>query len=92
MTTLANPNVSVDCGTSCEAASAANKNIRFRPWGSRCFGLLSVVLAVLKLTVAGCWSWWRVMLSFLAFLDHNAVYLLAGYAVFRVDTAAFTQH
>jgi hypothetical protein len=24
------------------------------------FGFLSVVLAVLKLTVAGYWSWWRV--------------------------------
>ena len=28
------------------------------------FGFLSVVLAVLKLTVAGYWSWWRVMVSF----------------------------
>ena len=36
------------------------------------FGFLSVVLAVLKLTVAGYWSWWRVMLPFLAFLGHNA--------------------
>jgi len=27
------------------------------------FGSLSVVLAVLKLTVAGYWSWWRVMLK-----------------------------
>ena len=45
------------------------------------FGFLSVVLAVLKLTVAGYWSWWRVMLPFLAFLGHNAVYLwLASYA------------
>jgi hypothetical protein len=26
--------------------------------------------------VAGYWSWWRVMLPFLAFLGHNAVYLL----------------
>jgi hypothetical protein len=58
-----------------EAARAANKNIRFRPWGSGC---LTVVLAVLKLTVAGYWSWWRVMLPFLAFLGHNAVYLVAG--------------
>jgi hypothetical protein len=37
------------------------------------FGFLSVVLAVLKLTVAGYWSWWRVMLPFLAFLAHSAV-------------------
>jgi len=42
------------------------------------FGLLSVVLAVLKLTVAGYWSWWRVMLPLLAFLGNNAVYALAG--------------
>ena len=46
------------------------------------FGFLSVVLAVLKLTVAGYWSWWRVMLPFLAFLGHNAVYLLAGLLCF----------
>jgi hypothetical protein len=41
-----------------------------------------VVLAVLKLTVVGYWSWWRVMLPFLAFLGHNAVYLLAGFLCF----------
>jgi len=46
------------------------------------FGSLSVVLAVLKLTVAGYWSWWRVMLPFLAFLGHNAVYLLARFLSF----------
>ncbi len=45
------------------------------------FGFLSVVLAVLKLTVAGYWSWWRVMLPFLAFFRHNAVYL-AGFLCF----------
>ena len=32
------------------------------------FGFLSVVLAVLRFTVAGYWSWWRVMLPFLGFL------------------------
>ena len=46
------------------------------------FGILSVVLAVLKLTVAGYWSWWRVMLPFMAFLGHSAVYLLAGFLCF----------
>src|SRR5438034_9834816 len=46
------------------------------------FGFLSAVLAVLKLTVAGYWSWWRVTLPFLAFLGHNAVYLLAGFLCF----------
>src|SRR6266481_4268468 len=30
----------------------------------------------------GYWSWWRVMLPFLAFLGHNAVYLLAGFLCF----------
>ena len=45
------------------------------------FGFLSVVLAVLKLTVAGYWSRWRVMLPFLAFLGHNAVFFWpASYA------------
>src|SRR5713101_8445703 len=46
------------------------------------FGFLSVVLAVLKLTLAEYWSWWRVMLPFLAFLGHNAVYVLAGFLCF----------
>src|ERR1035441_6583993 len=46
------------------------------------FGFLSVVLAVLKLTVAGYWSWWRVMLPLLAFLGHNAVHLLTGFLCF----------
>ena len=46
-----------------------------------CF--LSVVLAVLKLTVAAYWSWWRVMLPLLAFLGHNALYLLVGLLCFR---------
>ena len=46
------------------------------------FGFLSVVLAVLKLTVAGYWSWWRVALPFLAFLGHNAVHLLTGFLCF----------
>src|ERR1039457_1969323 len=43
------------------------------------FGSLSVVLAVLKLTVAGYWSWWRVALPFLAFLGHNVVHLLTAF-------------
>src|SRR6476646_11755368 len=47
------------------------------------FGFLSAVLAVLKLTVAGYWSWWRVMLPLLAFLGHNALYILVGLICFR---------
>src|SRR5664280_2730884 len=46
------------------------------------FGFLSVVPAVLKLTVAGYWSWWRVMLPLLAFLGHNAAHLLTGFLCF----------
>ncbi len=47
------------------------------------FGFLSVVLAVLKLTLAAYWSWWRVMPPLLAFLGHNALYILAGLICFR---------
>jgi hypothetical protein len=47
------------------------------------FGFLSVVLAVLKLTVSAYWSWWRVMLPLLAFLGHNALYILTGLLCFR---------
>src|SRR5262249_16558769 len=47
------------------------------------FGFLSVVLAVLKLTLAVYWSWWRGMLPLLAFLGHNALYVLAGLLCFR---------
>jgi hypothetical protein len=47
------------------------------------FGFLSVVLAVLKLTVVAYWSWWRVVLPLLAFLGHNALYVLAGLISFH---------
>ena len=46
------------------------------------FGFLSVPLAILKLTVAGYWSWWRVMLPLLAFLGHNALYVLVAFLCF----------
>jgi len=41
-----------------------------------------VVLAVLKLAVAGCWSWCKEMLPSPVFLGHNAVYLLVGFLCF----------
>jgi hypothetical protein len=47
------------------------------------FGFLSVVLAVLKLTVAAYWSWWRVVLPLLAFLGHNALYILTALISFH---------
>ena len=46
-------------------------------------GLLSVVLALSKLTVAVYWSWWRVMLPLLTILGHNALYILTGLISFR---------
>src|SRR5215469_3668404 len=46
-------------------------------------GLFSMVLALSKLTVAAYWSWWRVTLPLLAFLGHNALYILTGLISFR---------
>jgi uncharacterized membrane protein len=47
------------------------------------FCLLSVLLAVLKLTVVAYWSWWRVALPLLAFLGHNALYILTAFICFH---------
>src|SRR5215472_13586534 len=47
------------------------------------FGLISMVLAVLKWTVAPYWSWSRVMLPLLAYLGHNALYILMALICFR---------
>jgi hypothetical protein len=41
-------------------------------------GLLCLVGAVLKLTIAGHWSWWRVLLPLWAVLGHNGLYLAVG--------------
>jgi hypothetical protein len=41
-------------------------------------GLLSVGLAVLKLTAEGHWSWWRVLLPLWVILGHNALFILIG--------------
>ena len=46
-------------------------------------GFVSTVLAFLKLTGATYWSWWRVMLPLLAFLGHNALYILTALISFR---------
>src|ERR1700682_4754830 len=56
-----------------------SQELPMRTTGFRMVGFLSLVLAVLKLTVAGHWSWWRLMLPALAFLGHNAAYLLVGF-------------
>jgi hypothetical protein len=42
-------------------------------------GCVSLVLAVLKLTVIVDWSWWRVMLPLWVFSVHNAAYILVGF-------------
>ena len=43
------------------------------------FGIVTLVLVVAKLTLAGYWSWWRVVLPALAFLGNNALYMLVGF-------------
>ena len=43
------------------------------------FGTFSLILAATKMTVAGHWSWWRVLLPALAFLGNNTLYMLAGF-------------
>ena len=42
-----------------------------------------MVLAVLKWTMAPYWSWWKVMSPLLAYLDHNALYILTAVMCFR---------
>jgi hypothetical protein len=42
-------------------------------------GLLCVGMAVLKLTVEGHWSWWRVLLPLWAVLGHNILYIVIGF-------------
>ena len=38
-------------------------------------GFLCLVLAVLKLTIEGHWSWWRVFVPLWVVLGHNALYI-----------------
>jgi hypothetical protein len=54
-----------------------------QPAGFWIFGFLSLMLAALKLTVAAYWSWWRVMPPLLAFLGHNALYILTALISFH---------
>ena len=42
-------------------------------------GFLSMILAVLKLTIEGLWSWRRVLLPVLVVLGHNALYVAVGF-------------
>ncbi len=42
------------------------------------FGALTLIMAVLKLTVITDWSWWRVSLPTAIFVGFNMVYILVG--------------
>ena len=55
-------------------------------------GLVCLVLAVLKLTVAVHWSWWRVSLPLWAVLGHNILYIILGFVWLSLadDSAAIT--
>jgi hypothetical protein len=43
------------------------------------FGALTLILAILKLTVITDWSWWRVSLPIVIFVGFNMVYILVGF-------------
>jgi hypothetical protein len=49
------------------------------PAGFWLFGLVCVILAVLKLAAGAQWSWWRVSLPLCAVLGHNIVYIIVGF-------------
>ncbi len=43
------------------------------------FGSLTLIMAILKLTVITDWSWWRVSLPIAIFAGFNMVYILVGF-------------
>ncbi len=50
---------------------------------------LCLVLAVLKLTIEGHWSWWRVLIPLWVVLGHNALYVTVGFVwLFFAEDAA----
>ena len=46
-------------------------------------GFVCVVLAILKLTIEGHWSWWRVLLPLWVVFGHNILYIAVGFAWLR---------
>jgi hypothetical protein len=42
-------------------------------------GMLCLGSAVLKLTLEGHWSWWRVLLPLWTVLGHNILYIVVGF-------------
>jgi hypothetical protein len=53
---------------------------QFQMLGFNLAGFLCLVLAVLKRTIQGQWSWWRVLLPFRVVVGHNALYITVGFA------------
>ncbi len=43
------------------------------------FGALTLIMAILKLTVITDWSWWRVSLPIAIFVGFNMAYILVGF-------------
>ena len=58
---------------------SVRRDPQIQPEGFYVFGFLCLVFAVLKLTIEGHWSWWRVLLPLWVFLGHNGLYALAGF-------------
>ena len=52
---------------------------KFQMSGFYLAGFLCLVLAALKLTIEGDWSWWRVLLPLWVVLGHNALYIVVGF-------------
>jgi hypothetical protein len=52
---------------------------QFQMRGFHLAGFLCLLLAVLKLTIEGHWSWWRVLLPLWVVLGHNALYIAVGF-------------
>ena len=48
------------------------------------FGVLVILMAILKLTVFEHWSWWRVSLPVTAFVGYNATYMICGFIYLSV--------
>jgi hypothetical protein len=62
---------------------------QFEMMGFYLAGFLCLVLVVLKLTIEGQWSWWRVLLPFWVVLGHNALYITVGFVwLFFADDGA----
>jgi hypothetical protein len=63
---------------------------QFQMLGFCLAGFFCLLLAVLKLTKEGHWSWWRVLLSLWVVLGHNALYIAVGFVrlLFADDGAA----